>query len=135
MLSVIVRRSTLTIRSTIGIRKTTPGPFGGSSRRPSRKTTPRSYSRRILMNMTGPFGGRGWWVLGRSHRGADSGDGQLEPVERFHFNVLARKQWRAVACTGSPKLPVCEHEPVLANFAFAADDRLRSCLDRLSPRG
>jgi len=29
MLSVIVRRSTLTIRSTIGIRKTTPGPLGG----------------------------------------------------------------------------------------------------------
>src|SRR6476660_9434007 len=42
---VIVRRSTFTIRSTTGISRNSPGPFGGSSSRPSRKTTPRSYSR------------------------------------------------------------------------------------------
>ena len=45
MLSVIVRRSTRTIRSTIGIRKIRPGPLGSATRRPSRKTMPRSYSR------------------------------------------------------------------------------------------
>ena len=44
--SVTVRRSTLTIRSTIGIRKISPGPFW-AMRRPRRKITPRSYSRRI----------------------------------------------------------------------------------------
>ena len=49
MLSVIVRRSTFTIRSTIGIRMKRPGPFGGSSSRPRRKTTPRSYSRATLI--------------------------------------------------------------------------------------
>ena len=45
-LSVTVRRSILTIRSTIGIRKISPGPFW-AIRRPRRKMTPRSYSRRI----------------------------------------------------------------------------------------
>ena len=45
-LSVTVRRSTRTIWSTIGIRKRRPGPLSAISR-PSRKTTPRSYSRRI----------------------------------------------------------------------------------------
>src|SRR5262245_46477643 len=47
--SVIVRRSTLTIRSMIGIRRKTPGPFGSGSRRPRRKMTPRSYSRATLI--------------------------------------------------------------------------------------
>src|SRR5947208_5856745 len=48
MLSVIVRRSTFTIRSTIGMRRKRPGPFGSAKRRPSRKTMPRSYSRATL---------------------------------------------------------------------------------------
>ena len=39
-LSVIVRRSTLTILSMIGISRNRPGPFGSGSRRPSRKMTP-----------------------------------------------------------------------------------------------
>ena len=43
--SVTVRRSTLTFLSMMGRRKIRPGPFGGVSRRPSRNTTPRSYSR------------------------------------------------------------------------------------------
>src|ERR1700730_1569991 len=43
---VITRRSIFTIRSTIGIRKINPGPFVPDSL-PSRKITPRSYSRRI----------------------------------------------------------------------------------------
>jgi hypothetical protein len=47
--SVIVRRSTLTIRSMIGISRKSPGPFGSGSSRPSRKITPRSYSRATLI--------------------------------------------------------------------------------------
>ena len=49
MLSVTVRRSTLTIRSTIGIRMNRPGPFGSGNKRPSRKTIARSYSRATLI--------------------------------------------------------------------------------------
>src|SRR2546426_5288217 len=49
MLSVIVRRSTLTIRSTIGISTNSPGPFGAGSSRPRRKMIPRSYSRATLI--------------------------------------------------------------------------------------
>ena len=48
MLSVTVRRSTLTIRSMTGISRKRPGPFGSGSSRPSRKMTPRSYSRATL---------------------------------------------------------------------------------------
>src|SRR5262249_45966190 len=43
---VTTRRSILTMRSTIGIRKINPGPFVPSSL-PRRKITPRSYSRRM----------------------------------------------------------------------------------------
>src|SRR3954471_21143281 len=46
--SVTVRRSTLTILSTTGISRNRPGPFGGDFSRPSRKITPRSYSRATL---------------------------------------------------------------------------------------
>src|SRR5919204_274782 len=49
MFSVIVRRSTLTIRSTTGMSRKSPGPFGLGSSRPSRKTIPRSYSRATLI--------------------------------------------------------------------------------------
>src|SRR5436190_19992508 len=49
MFSVIVRRSTLTIRSTIGISRNRPGPFGSASSRPRRKMIPRSYSRATLI--------------------------------------------------------------------------------------
>ena len=46
---VTVLRSTLTIRSMIGISRIRPGPFWAISR-PNRKITPRSYSRRILID-------------------------------------------------------------------------------------
>src|SRR6187549_1607032 len=49
MLSVIVRRATLTIRSTIGISRKRPGPLGSASSRPRRKMIPRSYSRATLI--------------------------------------------------------------------------------------
>src|SRR3712207_5419376 len=45
MFSVTVRRSTRTILSITGMSRKRPGPFGGERRRPSRKMTPRSYSR------------------------------------------------------------------------------------------
>src|ERR1041385_6452024 len=43
---VTTRKSIFTMRSTIGIRKMSPGPFAPRSL-PQRKMTPRSYSRRI----------------------------------------------------------------------------------------
>jgi hypothetical protein len=49
MFSVIVRRSTLTIRSTMGMRMNRPGPFGCGNSRPRRKMMPRSYSRATLI--------------------------------------------------------------------------------------
>src|SRR4029450_5526368 len=49
MFSVMVRRSTFTIRSTIGMRMKRPGPLGSGSSRPRRKMMPRSYSRATLI--------------------------------------------------------------------------------------
>src|SRR5881628_2356958 len=46
---VTTRKSILTIRSTMGIRKMSPGPFAPCNL-PSRKMTPRSYSRRMRMD-------------------------------------------------------------------------------------
>src|SRR5215211_3822385 len=48
--SVTVRRSTRTILSMMGISRKRPGPFGGECSRPSRKITPRSYSRAIRID-------------------------------------------------------------------------------------
>src|ERR1700758_4304778 len=111
MFSVIVRMSTLTIRSTIGMRKPTPGPFG-SSRRPSRNTTPRWYSRRIRMkNMA---------VLS-----AFGGYGQFEPVQRIHGDMLPGAQLCSVAGMCLPQLAVDEDEPAFAHVAVLADERLR----------
>src|SRR5690242_5030699 len=52
MFKVIVRRSTFTIRSTTGISRKRPGPFGSGSSRPRRKMIPRSYSRATLIAET-----------------------------------------------------------------------------------
>src|SRR5437879_5955925 len=49
MFSVIVRRSTRTIRSTTGISQISPGPFGCGNSRPSRKPIARPYSRKTLI--------------------------------------------------------------------------------------
>ncbi len=48
----IVRRLTLTIRSIGANTRMTPGPFGASSSLPSLNTTPRSYSLRILIELS-----------------------------------------------------------------------------------
>src|SRR5689334_14133586 len=122
MLSVIVRRSTLTIRSTIGMRKTTPGPFCGS-RRPRRKTTPRSYSRRILTKSMVGF------------LSAFGGDGQFESVQCVHLDALAGEQLCSIAGVRVPELAVDEDEPVLADIAVLADERLRPCCHRSSAGG
>src|SRR2546429_9212034 len=49
IVSVIVRRATLTIRSTTGVSRNRPGPFGAGGGRPRRKMIPRSYSRATLI--------------------------------------------------------------------------------------
>src|SRR5256885_11907320 len=138
MLRVIVRRSTLTIRSTIGIRKTTPGPFG-SSRRPSRKTTPRSYSRRMRMKSMVVLSGVGGCLLRCVCGQLDGCDGQLEPVQCVHLDVLAGEQLRSVARVRSPELAVDEDEAAPAHLAVHADEGLRprangpsSCSDSLA---
>src|SRR4051794_11039664 len=46
---VIVRSVTRTMRSAIGMSRTSPGPFWATSR-PNRNTTPRSYSRSTRMD-------------------------------------------------------------------------------------
>src|SRR6266481_2314299 len=96
MLSVIVRRSTFTIRSTIGMRKTTPGPFGSSSR-PSRNTTPRWYSRRIRM--------KNIWVLS-----AFWGDGEFEPAFAYR------------AVHADERLGPCCHRPPSGGDSLAGDE-------------
>src|SRR5690349_22412497 len=113
--SVIVRRSTLTIRSTTGISRNSPGPFGAGSRRPSLKTIPRSYSRatliaakrnrtirnsRIAMMMsaasiTGSYVGAPTPAVGgrpASLRLVLRPHGQDEPVQRLDAYTLAGEQ-------------------------------------------
>src|SRR4051812_22223646 len=110
MLSVIVRRSTLTIRSTIGIRMKRPGPFGSGSNRPRRKTIPRSYSRATLiaemrnstrMSATATSAMTAA-VTGRSL--LDLLDRQLEPVHALDLHVLARDELGAVGPVRAPEL-------------------------------
>src|SRR6202046_4482291 len=50
--SVSMRSETRTMRSGGAKTKMTPGPFGSGSRRPREKRTPRSYSRRIFMELS-----------------------------------------------------------------------------------
>src|SRR5579862_3239130 len=121
MVSVIVRMSTLTIRSTIGTRKTTPGPFG-SRRRPRRNTTPSWYSRRMrTKNMA---------VLSTFR-----GDGQFDPVQCVHGDVLAGAKLCSVADMRAPQLAVDEDEAAFAHLAVHADERLRTACHRPAPCG
>src|SRR3954464_9959902 len=145
MLSVIVRRSTLTILSTTGIRKNSPGPFGCASSRPSRKTIPRSYSRATLIAavrksrirktiaaraMSAP-------VTGLTLRQGPHVEHQT--LASHDLDVLARLERRVAACL--PELAVHEDEPAGADDALLAEDRLRTdghrppaYLDRLCDR-
>src|SRR3954453_13205650 len=111
MLSVIVRRSTLTIRSTTGIRMKSPGPFGSGSSRPRRKTMPRSYSRATLIaeirnsrsrKRTTTIATNPAAMTELSHR-------QLEPVDRLDLHVVAGNEIAAVGAPRAPQLARDEH--------------------------
>src|SRR2546421_10099047 len=120
MLSVIVRRSTFTIRSTIGIRMKSPGPFGAGSRRPRRKTMPRSYSRATLIaeNRKRTIRNRRIAMMTRaaltdrsySLRAAHRPHREDEAVERLDADTLARPQLLAAGSSRLPELAVDEHE-------------------------
>src|SRR4051812_7527134 len=127
MLSVIVRRSTLTMRSTTGISRKRPGPFGSGNSRPSRNTIPRSYSRATLIaeirkrttrksrttRATRPTA-----MTELSHR-------ELEPVHRLDLDVLAGHELAAVRPPGPPELSLDESLPRRANDRLRADDAQR----------
>src|ERR671931_629657 len=145
MFRVIVRRSTLTIRSTTGIRRKRPGPFGCGSRRPRRKTIPRSYSRATLIaemrksrtrkrrttTMTIAA------VTERSYPQESVGDLldlEDEPrVDACDPDALAGPQWLAVRGPRTPELAVDEDQVVAARLAHLADDRLRPDGDGSAP--
>src|SRR2546428_8824885 len=122
MFSVIVRRSTFTMRSTTGISRKSPGPFGSGKRRPRRKTIPRSYSRATLIaemrkrttrKRTTTSATRPIAMSELSHR-------QLEPVHRLHLDVLSGYQVAAVCALCPPELTLDEY------LAGRANDRLRA---------
>src|SRR6266480_5784721 len=138
MLSVIVRRSTLTIRSTIGIRRKRPGPFGGSSSRPRRNTTPRSYSRATLIaeirksrtrktrNATRPRTTPISAILRRP-------DAQDEPVHVLDPDVVARPERRAVEAARAPELPADGDEAVISDLGRRTYELVHADRDRPAP--
>src|SRR5256714_7825075 len=127
MLSVIGRRATLTIRSTIGISRKRPGPFGGSSSRPRRNTTPRSYSRATLIaairksrtmktrNAARPRATDISAILRRP-------DAQDEPVDVFDPDAVARPERRAVEAARAPELSADGNEAVAPNLGGGAHE-------------
>src|SRR5690348_3865977 len=120
MASVIVRRSTLTSWSTIGIFQTRPGPRGGSSSRPHLNMTARSYS---LRTRTTPSILR---IL--------SPHGQPQTVDRFDLDLLARHKLRVVCGMRLPQRTAYKDESGCAHLATLPDHRLNSGLDRQSAR-
>src|SRR5436190_17559296 len=112
MLSVIVRRSTFTIWSTIGIFQTRPGPRGGSSSRPKRNMTARSYSRKTRTKPSTTS-----ILLLPPHR-------EPEPVDCLDLDLLARHELRVVGGVRLPEGPVDEYEPRPADLGALADHRL-----------
>src|SRR3954447_7210090 len=111
--SVTVRRSTFTILSTTGMSRKRPGPFGGDLRRPSRKITPRSYSRATLTDavsrnsrnsrMTAATMSAA--ITARTLRRND-----VQPqvgADALHTNLRAHRD-RAVGRSRAPELPVHE---------------------------
>src|SRR3954469_25562970 len=147
MLSVIVRRSTRTMRSTTGISTNSPGPFGCGSSRPSRKTMPRSYSRATLIaaikkrntkNATTASATRamftGFSGLRRAYGALlDPMHVEGQPVERSDADTLARMQRLRRART--PQLASHEYLTVTANDAFHPHDLVRPDRRRLPPHG
>src|SRR6266508_2797980 len=147
--SVIVRRSTFTIRSTTGIRMKRPGPFGWGRSRPSRKMIPRSYSRatliaenrkRTIRNRSAAamkiaaFMGGSYVPTARTVRTSPSSDstrpGERVRVESLDADALAGPQLLAAGGARLPQLAVDEDEPVAADLADRAGDGFRAHLDR-----
>src|SRR4051812_28069691 len=138
MFSVIVLRSTFTIRSTTGISRNSPGPFGSASRRPSRKMIPRSYSRATLIAETRKSTTRKSWIATRISAAAIGsillGDG-LDDERQLWANagdthLLARLEGLAARRLRAPELALHEDQVVAAGLADLADHRLRSDADR-----
>src|SRR5262249_8275125 len=127
MLSVIVRRSTFTIWSTIGIFQTSPGPRGGSSSRPKRNMTARSYSRKTRTKPSTTS------ILPLPpHR-------EPEPVDRLDLDLLSCYELRVVGRVRLPEGAVDEDESRPAPRGTLADHRLHAglhgqalCRERLS---
>src|SRR2546421_6906267 len=109
MFRVIVRRSTRTIRSTIGIRRKRPGPLGSGSNRPRRKTIPRSYSRATLIAAIRNSSRRKTRTATRPRTTVIAPilrrpDAQHEPVDLLDPDAVARSQRRAVDAARPPEL-------------------------------
>src|SRR5947208_18423 len=131
MVSVMVRRSTLTIRSTTGISRKRPGPFGSGRRRPSRKTIPRSYSRATLIAEIKKRTSRKRTTT-RTTTAAVTARilllGEVLDVEREvgpdsrDADPLARPERSAVSGCRTPELAVHEDEVVAPCLADLADD-------------
>src|SRR6478672_6308613 len=125
MFSVIVRRSTLTMRSTIGMRMKSPGPFGSGSSRPRRKMMPRSYSRATLIaeNRNSTTMKRTTTKMTRTadttrtllHR-------ELEALDGFDPDVLARHEVAAVGAMRAPELALDEDLARRPHDGVGADD-------------
>src|SRR3954469_24702860 len=135
MFSVIVRRSTLTIRSTTGISRNRPGPFGSGSRRPRRKMIPRSYSRATLIAETRKRTSRKRRIRTMTTaavitRSSALVAGVVNHVEReigtdaCNAHALPRPQRGPVGGPCPPQLPVHEDEVVLPRLADLAHHRL-----------
>ena len=147
--SVIVRRSTLTMRSIIGIRMNQPGPFGGSRSRPSLKMTPRSYSRAILI-AAAPARARS---RGR-RRPRSRACPRVDPrpagaalAQRPTPGARPRRPWMSSTATrsptserlpvlgdGLPQLAVDEDEPIAPRDTCGADHGRRTDRDRSASR-
>src|SRR3954465_3220056 len=138
MFSVIVRRSTFTIRSTIGISRNRPGPFGSASNRPSRKMIPRSYSRATLIAETRKRITRKSRIATRINAAAT---GRILLGDRFHderqlgadardAHALARPERLLTGRLRAPELALHEDQVVAAGLAELADHRLGADLYR-----
>src|SRR5581483_6710255 len=138
MFRVIVRRSTRTIRSTIGISRKRPGPFGSGYSRPRRKTIARSYSRTTLIALIAKIRTRKTTMTSATMAPVIAATllrrhGESKPLDAVDADALTRVQRRLRPRT--PELAADEHEPALAHDALHADDLLRPDRDRSSAHG
>ena len=145
MFSVTVRRSTRTIRSITGISRIRPGPLR-AIRRPRRKMTPRSYSRRTRIAepkknsrkkaattatpiataiRSAPFASVALAVSG----GADD---QRQPVHRLDANTIADALGLPV---GDPRLPERALDPDLRRPGSSGSRTSASCPNSSLPAG